>query len=104
MTTAIFLMLLAVFAIISSFLTQGVKKFFTNMNKPYSANMIALVNAAILGCGGTIVAYMLLSIPFTLVNIAFIPIMVGLVWLGSMLGYDKVTQLITQILAMKKEG
>lgn len=103
MTTAIFMMLLAMFAIVGAFLTEGVKKVCENANKSYSANVIALINAIVLGCGGMIIAYILLSIPFTLVNIAFIPLMIGLVWLGSMLGYDKVMQLMTQILALKSE-
>lgn len=104
MTAAIFMMLLAMFAIIGMALTEAVKKVYENMGKPYSANVIALINAVVLGCGGTIVAYLLLAIPFTAMNIAFIPVMVGATWLGSMLGYDKVVQLITQVLALKSEN
>ena len=103
MTTTIFIMLLAMFAVISSLLTEGIKKAFDNADKKYSANIIALINAAVLGCGGTIVAYILLAIPFTAANIVIIPVMVGLTWLGSMLGYDKVMQLVAQIVALRSD-
>lgn len=101
MTTAIFIMLVAIFAIISSFLTEGIKKWCDNANKKYSSNVIALINAAVVGCGGTSIAYILMDIPFTLVNIIYIILMVGITWLGSMLGYDKVKQLIAQVIAIK---
>ena len=103
MTTTIFIMLLAMFAIISSLLTEGIKKAFDNAGKEYSANIIALINAAVLGCGGTIVAYILLAVPFTVANIVLIPVMVGLTWLGSMLGYDKVMQLVAQVVALRSD-
>lgn len=103
MTAAIFMMLLAMFAVIGALLTEAIKKAYDNAGKSYSANAIALINAVVLGCGGTIVAYLLLAIPFTAMNIAFIPVMVGLTWLGSMLGYDKVVQLVTQVMALKSD-
>ncbi len=103
MTIALFMMLLMAFATIGALLTEAIKKGYDNAGKPYSANIIALINAAVLGCGGTIVAYLLMAIPFTAANIAFIPIMVGAVWIGSMIGYDKVVQLVTQVIALKSE-
>lgn len=101
MTSAIFIMLVAIFAIISSFLTEGIKKWCDNANKPYSSNVIALINAAVVGCGGTSIAYLIMDIPFNLINIIYIVVMIGITWLGSMLGYDKVKQLIAQIIAIR---
>ena len=71
MTVTMFIMLVTICSIVSGFLTQGVKVWFANANKPYSANLLALINAAVVGCGGTILSYMLLSIPFNAANIAF---------------------------------
>lgn len=102
MTITTFIMLVSIFAIISSFLTEGVKKWFVNANKNYSANLIALINAFVVGCCGTPVAYVLMNIPFTLSNIVCIIIMAICVWLGSMIGYDKVKQLIVQVVALSK--
>ena len=101
MTATMFIMLVGMFACMGVALTEAVKRMFDNEGQEYSANLIALVNAVILGGLGTPIAYVLLAIPFTLTNIVFIPIMVGVVWLGSMLGYDKVLQLVTQVMALK---
>lgn len=101
MTVSIFIMLVAIFAIISSFLTEAIKKWYDNANKKYSANVIALINAAVIGGGGTSIAYLIMDIPFSLINITYIVVMIGVTWMGSMLGYDKVKQLIAQVMAIK---
>ena len=104
MTITMFMTLVTIFSIISSFLTEGIKKWFTNANKSYSANLIALINAVVIGCCGTPIAYVIMDVPFNAVNIVFIIIMAGVTWLGSMLGYDKVKQLIAQIIGLKGEA
>ncbi len=104
MTATMFIMLVGIFACVGTVLTEAVKRMFDNEGKKYSANLIALINAVILGGLGTPIAYILLAIPFTLTNIVFIPIMVGVAWLGSMLGYDKVLQLVSQVMTFKNGG
>lgn len=103
MTITMFMTLVTIFSIISSFLTEGVKKWFSNANKNYSANLIALINAFVIGICGTPIAYVIMDVPFTAVNIVFILIMAAITWLGSMLGYDKVKQLIAQVIGLKGE-
>lgn len=102
MTMTMLIMLISIFSVVSAFLTEGIKIWFYNANKQYSANLIALINAAVVGCGGTIVAYLLTDIPFTAANIALIVVMTGITWLGSMIGYDKVKQLIAQVAVLKR--
>ena len=102
MTITMFMMLITICSIVSSFLTQGVKQWFQNAGKAYSANVLALINAAVVGCGGSIVSYILMNIPFNASNITCIVLMTVATWLGSMIGYDKVMQLIAQITAIKK--
>lgn len=98
MTVTLFLILAIILASVSSLLTEGIKQWFINKaQKNYSANLIALINAIIVGCGGTAAAYMFLGIAFTASNILALVLMAGVVWLGSMIGYDKVIQLIQQI-------
>jgi hypothetical protein len=98
MTTTLFVILAVICCAVSSLLTEGIKQWFKNKeNNNYSANLIALINAAIVGCGGTAISYVLLGIPFVLPNILCLVLMCGVVWLGSMIGYDKVIQLIKQI-------
>ena len=101
MTITLFIMLATICCAVSGLLTEGIKIWFSNSGKKYSSNLIALINAFIVGCCGTAIAYVLLGIAFSLSNILCLVLMVGVVWLGSMVGYDKVMQLITQISTMK---
>lgn len=103
MTTALFIVLATICCAVSILFTEGIKIWFKNANKEYSANLIALINALVVGCGGTAIAYVFMGIAFTLPNILCLALMAGVVWLGSMVGYDKVMQLITQIAATKKK-
>ena len=97
MTVALFVTILTVGATASSLLTQAVKKWYENQKKNYSSNVIALINAVVIGCGGTAVTYMLVGIPWSVNNIICLLIMGVCVWIGSMIGYDKVIQLIKQL-------
>lgn len=98
MTITLFIILAAICCAVSSLLTEGIKQWFKNKSeKNYSANLIALINAAVVGCGGTAIAYVLLGVPFVLPNILCLVLMCAVVWLGSMIGYDKVIQLTKQI-------
>ena len=97
MTITLFIMLATICCAVSGLLTEGIKMWFKNANKNYSANLIALIDALVVGCGGTAIAYILMGIAFTLPNILCLLLMTGVVWLGSMIGYDKVMQLIAQI-------
>ena len=97
MTITMFIMLVTIFSIASGFLTEGIKTWYKNNGKNYSANMIALINSLVLGCFGTPIIYVLMEIPFTASNIVCIPLMGGCIWLGCMIGYDKVMQLIAQV-------
>ena len=97
MTESLFVLLLAICAVITAFLTQGVKKIYTLKKKDYASNGIVLVVAAIVGLSVAAVAYLQLDIPFSSLNIIMMFALTIGNWLGAMLGYDKVTQLITQI-------
>lgn len=101
MTITLFIVLATICCAVSGLLTEGIKAWFKNAGKEYSANLIALIDALVVGCGGTAITYVLLGIAFTLPNILCLVLMVGTVWLGSMIGYDKVMQLITQIASTK---
>ena len=81
----------------TALLTEAIKKAYSNAGKEYSANMIALINALVVGCGGTAVLYMLQAIPWTTNNIICLILMGIAVWVASMIGYDKMLQLLKQI-------
>jgi len=103
MTITLFVSILTVGAVVSGLLTEAVKKWYENMKKDYSSNMIALINAVVVGGGGTSVTYMLLGVGWTVNNIICLILMAVCVWLGSMIGYDKILQLIKQFSDIKKE-
>lgn len=98
MTMTLFLTLFTIGSMASSLLTEAIKKSF----KGLSTNIIALINAAIVGLGGTAAAYILMGIPFSLENITCLILMVVCIWIGSMVGYDKCKQTLEQFSWVKK--
>lgn len=103
MSIALFITILTIGGMVTALLTEAIKKMYANMKKDYSANIIALVNAVVVGCGGTAVVYMLMNIPWTVNNIICMVLMTVAVWIASMLGFDKVLQTVNQIANMSKE-
>ena len=97
MTFTLFIMLFTIGAIIASILTEAIKKAFNNAGKSYSANIIALILAVAVGGCGTASAYIIMDIPFDAKSIIYIIFMAVAIWIGAMVGYDKVSQLLGQI-------
>lgn len=93
MTIDLFIYLFTIGSAVSSLLTQAVKKALPNV----SSNILALVDSVAVGVIGTFFAFILLDIAFTAKNIVSIVLMAVCIWIGSMLGYDKVTQTIKQL-------
>jgi len=102
MTISLFLTLIVTLATAVSLLTEAVKKSFEGTKIKYSSNVVVLIVSVIVGIGGTALTYMFLGIPFTTLNIICMVLMAAAVWIGSMLGYDKVLQMIEQIKTIKK--
>lgn len=102
MTITLFITLLVVLAVAVSLLTEAVKKFFENTNFTYSSNLVVLILSIVVGIFGTAMAYIPLGIAFTPPNIVCMVLMAVAVWVGSMLGYDKVIQMVEQIKTIKK--
>ena len=103
MTITLFIMIFTIGAAAAGMLTEVVKKAYQNAGKEYSANVIALIDAVIVGGLGTAAAYMILGIAWTINNIICLALMIVLVWIGSMIGYDKIIQLFAQIGSITKE-
>lgn len=96
MSTTMFLILLSGFSVITGLITEGIKNIATDkVNLSY--NIIALVIALIVGGCGTAIYYQLNTIPFTINNIIYMVLMGLASGLVSMVGFDKVSQAITQI-------
>ena len=97
MTVTLFATILTLGAMANALLTEAIKKMYENDGKTYSANVVALADAFIIGGLGTAAVYMLMGIPWTVNNIICLVIMVVAVWVASMVGYDKMIQLVKQI-------
>ena len=97
MTLTLFLILLTIGAAVSSLLTEALKKAYDNAGKTCLPNILALINAIIVGAGGTALAYIFLGISWNANNIICLALMSLCVWVAEMVGYDKVIQTIQQI-------
>ncbi|MDL2301114.1 hypothetical protein LJC58_02040 [Lachnospiraceae bacterium OttesenSCG-928-D06] len=102
MTLTLFMTLIVILAVAVSLITEAVKKFLEGMNVKYSANMVVLIVALVVGAGGTALVYLFMGIAFTPPNIVCIVLMAGAIWVGSMIGYDKVLQMVEQLKGLKK--
>lgn len=102
MTIQIFLILLTIFATLTSLCTEGIKKFLDGINVNYASNFVVLAAAALVGGIGTPVYYILAGLGWTAANIMCIPLMMVANWLGAMVGYDKVKQAILQLKVRKE--
>jgi Na+-driven multidrug efflux pump len=96
MTTAIFLMLLSSFSVLSGLVTEAIKKLI-NDKANLSYNLIALIVALIIGSGGCAIYYQLNNILFDVNNIIYMVLMGFASGLVSMIGYDKVKQAVEQL-------
>lgn len=97
MTYILFLSLFVAGAFVSAVVTEAVKKAFKNAKKEAAPNLLALINAFVVGGLGTAVAYVLLGIKWNIINIVCLCLMIVCIWMGSMLGFDKVVQMLAQI-------
>lgn len=95
MTVEAFVMILSILSVVSSLLTEAIKK--AVPNEKIGANIIVLCISVIVGLFGMVSYYIWFNIPFNAANIICIPIMMVANWLVAMLGYDKVVQTITQV-------
>ena len=103
MTIEVFTVLLAIFATLTSLITEGVKKALEIFNVKYAANIVVLFVSIVVGGLGTCVFYIWNGYDWSMNNIIWILLMTGANWLGSMIGYDKVIQTITQLKSNKKD-
>ena len=93
MTVTLFITLVTILALVSSLLTEAIKKIFNAQNP----TLIAAIISAVSGWGGGIAAYVLMGIAFTPANIVCLILLAPVIWLGATLGYDKVIEVIKQI-------
>lgn len=101
MTTTTFLMLLSAFSVISSLVTEGIKKLAQDKAN-LSYNIVNLIVSLIIGVCGCGVFYQLNDISFTINNVICMVLIGFASGLVSMTGFDKVKQAIEQITGKTK--
>lgn len=94
MTVEIFLTLIVFFSTVTSLVTEAVKKL---LDEKVAYNLLVLLVALIVGCAGTAIYYLANDIPYTAINVTYLILMGIANWIGAMVGYDKIKQLISQI-------
>jgi hypothetical protein len=93
MTLTLYVFLLTILALVSSLLTEACKKTFT-VTKP---TLLVGIISVVTGWGGGVIAYILMGIAFTTVNVICLFLLAPGIWLTATLGYDKVMEVIEQI-------
>ena len=96
-TITIFATLLTILVACNALITQAIKIAFDKSGKKYSSNLIALITSIAIGGLGSVIAYIFLGIAFNIYSIICIPLFIIVIWVGSMVGFDKIFQLIEQI-------
>lgn len=99
-----FLVIMLITSTMTGLVTQAIKVIFNEHNITYRANTLAGVIAAILSAAIGIGYCVITDMAFTTHIIVCLVALVFLSWLGSMVGYDKVVQAISQFKTSKKEG
>ena len=97
MNITIFGIAFIVLSTITSLLTEAVKKCLDNLNIKYISEVIVLIIDFIVSIIGSVMFYIFNSIEFNLISILAIVCMIVAVFIGSELGYDKITDLIEKI-------
>lgn len=100
MTLETFMILLFVLALVTSLLTEGIKKFLDRQKEAYSSNVLVFCVSIVVGGLGTAIFYRWNNYAWTSLNIIVIFLMTVANWLVAMLGYDKVKQTIVQVAAV----
>ena len=103
MSVSLFISIFVGGGLVNILLTQAIKQFYYNRSSEASPNMIALIDALVIGGLGTAFVYMLMGIDWTVNNVLCLIAMIILVWMGSMIGYSKIIQTIQQFRAWRNQ-
>lgn len=98
----IFIYGLLIVSTLSGLVTEAVKKILTELKVNYHSNLLAGLVALILAVGIGVAYIIISNLGFTGANVVQIVALAVLSWLGSMIGYDKVVQVIGQLKNPKK--
>lgn len=96
MTVNLFIVLVTILSLVSSLITEAIKK---TIGTEMPTLVVAIVSAVV-GWAGGAAAYILMGIAFTSINILCLVLLAPIIWLIATLGYDKVMEVIKQIIGV----
>lgn len=97
-----FMLGLLIVSTLSGLVTEAVKKILTELKVNYHSNILAGIVSFVLAIGVGIGYVVLASTGFTAQAFVYIDVLAVMSWLCSMVGYDKVIQVINQLKNAKK--
>ena len=100
----VFMLGVLITSTLTSLATEAVKKLLAEHSKNYYANTLAGIVSVILSVAIGIGYMMLSSISFTSQTIVYLIALIFISWLCAMVGYDKVTQAISQFKTASAES
>lgn len=104
MSVSLFISFLVIASALNTLVTEAVKKAYENAGLKCSPNVVALINAFAIGGCGTAASYIILGLPWNATNILALVGMIACVWVGSMIGFDRIIQTLKQIADVKEEN
>lgn len=96
MNTAMIISALAFVSALTTLTTQGIKKILDENKIQYKSNMLAGIVAIVLSCCAVIADMLYFGKTFTIQTAVTLVCFAFLSWLASMVGFDKIKQLLEQ--------
>ena len=90
-------------SVLTSLTVEGIKKILDSCKKNFSSNLLAIIVSIVITVISSVVYVVVKNIPYSFLLVVEILVLVFLSFLVSTLGYDKVMQLIKQVVARKKD-
>lgn len=103
MTFTLFCSLLLGLGTVTTLVVEFIKSVLDGYKKTYNTQTVSLLSGIVIGAIGTVVAYIMMGIPFTPMGIVFVIFETIAVMIGAQLGYDKVVSVLKEALGKKAE-
>ena len=103
MNITVALIALAFSTSLTTLTVEGIKKLLDAKQIKYESNLLAAIVAVALSIIAALMYILYYSIPFNAQTLVLTICFAFFTWLGSMVGFDKIKQLLQQ-LAQRKEG
>lgn len=94
---------LLIVSVITNLTVEGIKKLLDRTKVKYSSNVLAAVLSVLIACAVSVIYLIMTDTIFTMKIGVEIVVLMYLGFLISMVGYDKVIQMLKQIQSVKEE-